>query len=92
MNTAAATPVLTIPREPVVSSNLKAVGYDAATQTLDVEFNSGRVYRYRGVPPEAHKAFVNAESIGKHFGQHIRTKFPYFDLDEAEVHEGSTPD
>lgn len=66
-----------IPLLPVSSQKVAAVGYDAATQTLAVTFPNGKaVYCYPNVSPEAHAAFVGAESIGKHFGQHIQ-KLPF---------------
>ena len=37
-------------RQPVRSSNLKAIGYNVETQTLEVEFLNGHVYSYAGVP------------------------------------------
>ncbi len=59
--------------EPVQSSQVKAIGYDAATQTLAVQFTrgAGAIYHYPGVTPELHAAFVSSESIGKFFGKHI---------------------
>lgn len=59
---------------PVDSNKIKAIGYDASTQTLAVVFKNGTgaVYHYPNVTPEAHAAFVGAESMGKHFGQHIQ--------------------
>jgi hypothetical protein len=36
----------------VVSTNVLAVGYDPATQTLRVQFRSGGVYDYFGVAPD----------------------------------------
>lgn len=59
-------------RTPVKSSNIKSVGHDPATKTLEVEFNSGGVWRYADVPAEKHQALIGADSIGKHFGQHIK--------------------
>lgn len=61
--------------KPVDSNKIKSVGYDASTQTLAVVFKNGpgAVYHYPNVTPEAHAAFVGAESIGKHFGQHIQS-------------------
>lgn len=61
--------------KPVTSSNLKAVGYDAATRTLGVQFASGTRYDYTDVPPEAHQALMAADSIGSHFAKHIRPKY-----------------
>lgn len=59
---------------PVQSSQVKAVGHDPATNTLAVQFmhGAGHIYHYPNVTAEAHKAFVESESIGKHFGQHIK--------------------
>jgi hypothetical protein len=59
-------------RQSVKSSNLASVGYDALTSTLEVEFHGGHVYRFRGVPEHAHKALVQAKSIGRAFAQNIR--------------------
>lgn len=54
-----------IPRSPVKSSNVQSVGYDPATQTMDVQFHSGGVYRYSGVPQATHDALMGAKSKGK---------------------------
>jgi hypothetical protein len=62
-------------RKPVVSSNVKSVGYDAALQELDVEFTNGGVYRYYGVTVEQHKALISAKSIGSHFSSNVRGKY-----------------
>lgn len=63
-------------RTPVTSSNIKSIGHDPATNTLEVEFNTGGIYQYGGVSAEKHQALVGAESIGKHFGQHIKSAYP----------------
>lgn len=60
-------------RSAVKSSNIKSVGYDAETKTLEVEFSSG-VYAYRGVTPEQHRTLMSAESIGGHFHKHIKSR------------------
>lgn len=78
------------------SSMIKAYGYDAASQTLAVQFKNGtKVAQYRGISADDFAALEAAESVGKHFGQHIRGReFSYADIEapaEAE-HEGSTPD
>ena len=51
-------------REPVSSSSIAAIGYDARSEALEVEFVSGRIYRYRGVESEVHKEFRAAPSKG----------------------------
>ncbi len=37
-------------RQPVSSSMLRSVSYNAASETLEAEFNDGAVWRYYGVP------------------------------------------
>ena len=67
---------------PVTSKQIKAVGYDEASQTLAVSFNhgAGAIYHYPNVTKETHNAFLQAESVGKYFGAHIQAlpfeKFP----------------
>ena len=39
-----------IKMNPVVSSNIKAAGYDKKSQTLKLQFSNGSVYTYNGVP------------------------------------------
>lgn len=58
----------------VNSSQVKAVGYDAESKTLVAQFTrgAGAIYHYPGFSAEDHKAFIEAESIGKHFGKHIQ--------------------
>lgn len=59
---------------PVQSNQVRAIGYDEATQTLAVTFtrSAGAIYHYPNVTKEAADAFINAESIGRHFGQYIK--------------------
>ena len=46
---------------------LKSIGYDAAGKELEIEFNNGRVYRYREVPEEGWQQLQEAESKGRSF-------------------------
>lgn len=77
--------------QPVTSSQVKAVGYDPATQTLAVQFTrgTGAIYHYPEVTPEQFEAFRNAESLGKHFDAHIKalpfTKYPAEPESEAKA-------
>lgn len=64
-------------RIPVSSSSLRSVGYDADSWLLEVEFRSGAVYRYRGVPDWAVERLMAARSKGRHFEQRIRDRYPY---------------
>lgn len=58
----------------VKSSQVRAIGYDTATQTMAVQFalGAGHIYHYPNVTPEAHKAFFESDSIGVHFGKFVK--------------------
>lgn len=62
-------------RVPVKSSNLAAVGYDPSTETLEVEFSSGKVYGYAGVPADVAAAMTEAESVGSFFAKNVRGQY-----------------
>ena len=58
-------------RQPVTSSSIKSIGY--ADGVMHIEFKNGRVYSYTG--PKVHEHYeqlLKADSIGKHFGAHVR--------------------
>jgi KTSC domain len=61
-------------RAPVKSSNIKSVGYDPASQTLEVEFQEGGIHQYSRVPAAKHQAMVKSRSVGKYFHANIRSK------------------
>ena len=66
---------MTTTMTPVDSSNLTAVGYDAETQMLTIEFRDGRKHAYTGVPPETHQMLMNAPSKGRFFHANIRNTY-----------------
>ena len=61
----------------VESTALAAVGYDEARELLQLEFGSGLIYQYFGVPAAVHQALLGAPSKGSYFNQAIRGCFPY---------------
>ena len=54
-------------RKRVNSSRIRAVGYDAKTQDLEVEFSDGRVVVYSRVSGEVHRQFMAAPSATSFF-------------------------
>ncbi len=58
-------------RKAVNSSMLASIGYDKATQTLELEFTSGEVWQYMDVPNEEFEALMNAPSHGGYARQNI---------------------
>lgn len=67
---------LTIPLEPVTSSQLDSIGHDAATNTLAVRFKAkngpGSLYHYQQVTPEQFSAMKAAESPNSWFIHNIK--------------------
>lgn len=62
-------------RWPIVSSVVKAAGYDPERHVLEVEFPSGDVYRYVRVEPRVFHAFMTADSKGRFFNERIREAY-----------------
>jgi len=58
---------------PVKSSNISKLGWSDGV--LHVEFSNGGLFSYSGVDSATYQKLLNADSIGKHFSQHIRPKF-----------------
>ena len=59
-------------RTPVSSSNLRAIGYNPETQTLEIEFLNGGLYSYSGVPASVHASLMSASSHGSYFDANIK--------------------
>ncbi len=67
-------------RQPVESSNLKSVGYDPATKTLELEFQNGGVYQYYEVPRDVYDGLMKADSHGRYFISAIKGAYPFAKL------------
>lgn len=57
------------------SSNIKAVGYDPASKTLEVEFKNGAVYQHSGVPQDLADRMVHSESVGGFYNKMVKSTF-----------------
>lgn len=62
---------------PVVSSQIKRVGYIAELFLLVIDFESNRRYEHYGVPAHLHRDLLRAESIGSYYNRIIKGKFSY---------------
>ncbi len=61
----------------VQSSNILAIGYDPKIRALEVEFRSGSVYQYSGVPQDVYTALMQAESKGSYLHVNVKGKYPF---------------
>ena len=61
---------------PVKSTQIKEIGYSPESKTLVVTFLSGagKAYHYADVTQAEYDAFKGAQSVGSHFGKHIKQR------------------
>jgi lysyl-tRNA synthetase class 2 len=57
------------------STVIRRFAYDPPSRSLEVEFVSGRRYRYARVPEEVATRFRAAFSKGRFFNAHIRDRY-----------------
>ena len=62
---------------PVCSSNLYAVGYERSSGTLYIQFTSGHLYAYYGVPISVYDGLMNAPSHGHFHARFIKNAYHY---------------
>jgi len=63
-------------RQPVPSTNIASVGYGVTVGILEIEFHSGGIYQYYGVPEFVHQELISAPSIGGYFARNIKNVYP----------------
>jgi ATP-dependent DNA helicase RecG len=66
-----------VKREPVESSNIQSVGYDATLRVLEIEFHGGAVYQYDDVDSSVYADLMAADSKGQFFSREIRKQYQY---------------
>jgi len=59
----------------IQSTTLRSAGYDPADHVMELEFCSGAIYRYYGVPEFIFRDLLAADSKGRFFGDVIRDRF-----------------
>ena len=67
--------VIFLERQSVKSRILRSVGYDDSTKILEIEFHTGLVYQYSGVPPKVYTDLMHSGEIGKYFSEKVRPRF-----------------
>lgn len=74
------------------STVIRRFAYDPPSQMLEVEFVSGRRYRYRAVPEQVAQAFRAAFSKGRFFNAKVRDNYPFDELSPESTAERNTDD
>lgn len=59
---------------PVNSTAIRAVGRDASTGIVHVEFHSGGTHPHGPMTQDEFERFRDAQSVGKHYHAHVKAK------------------
>ena len=71
------------------SSQINRVGYDPASQSLDIQFHGKpTVYRYKNVSDEKVVGLLFSPSAGKYFGANIKNQHADFEKFESDIAAG----
>jgi len=62
-------------RKKVNSSGIRSVGYDANSQTLEVELSDGSIWQYSKVPSETQRRFMAAPSMISYYRDNIEEDY-----------------
>jgi hypothetical protein len=76
-----------VQRRPVDSKAVRSIGYDERTGRLELEFASGHVYRYLGVPASVVDWLERAANKGRYVAAHLSGRY-----DETRMGLNATPD
>lgn len=59
------------------STSVAFVEYDAETNSLLIQYRRGAAYQYFGVPPDAFKGILDAESVGRYVAKQIARRYRF---------------
>ncbi|MFA4876334.1 MAG: KTSC domain-containing protein [Methanoregula sp.] len=62
-------------RQSVKSRILRSIGYDESTKVLEIEFQTGLVYQYLGVPAKVYTDLMHSGEMAKYFAEKVRPRF-----------------
>lgn len=62
-------------RKKLNSGNIRAVGYDPGSQTLEIEFAGGSIVQYTRVSPEVYRRFAGSSAPMSFFRDNIEEAY-----------------
>lgn len=62
------------------STSVASAGYDPVTRVLEIEFASGRIYQFDGVPQGVFDWLLRTQSKGSYVSRMINDRYPYRDV------------
>lgn len=67
-------------RTSLASTAIRSAGYDATTSELELEFKSGRIYRYSDVPPGVYDFLLRTKEKGSYVNRMITGRYAFRDV------------
>lgn len=68
-------------RKAIHRGGILSAGFDEASRTLEVEFDTHRVIRYEGVDRETARRFLNSDRPLSHLRDEIEDEYPSHEID-----------
>ena len=62
-------------RQIIISTDLKSVGYDAVAHVLEVELQSGPIFRYFDLPQSVYETLMSAPSKTRYFNDNVARNY-----------------
>jgi hypothetical protein len=62
-------------RKKVSSSQIRSIGYEAGSQTLEVEMSDGTIWQYGKVPSEVYRRLLAAPTIASYYRDNIEEEY-----------------
>jgi len=62
-------------RKKVNSSNIRTVGYEASSQTLEVELSDGTIWEYSRAPSEVYRRLMAAPTMISYYRDNIEEDY-----------------
>jgi hypothetical protein len=76
-----------VERLPLESRAIASAGYDAETRVLELEFSSGRVYRFREVPAGVYEWLLRVPKKGLYVSRSVTSQYAFEDVTDQPTAE-----
>ncbi|MET0386691.1 MAG: KTSC domain-containing protein [Polyangiales bacterium] len=74
------------------SQAVVSAGYEPQSQTLELEFSTGRIYQYDGVPASVYQWLLRTKSKGSYVSRMINGRYGYRDVSPSQRRAEHTSD
>ena len=67
-------------RQPLKSRSVTSAGYDSVSRELEIEFATGRIYRFKDVPPGVFEWLLRTGNKGSYVSRMINDHYDYREI------------